>query len=179
MATIGQGVRGIADGRAALLSGDTPGTYVDIVGIKSLSVEVTSDSDEQRGDDVVLMIVQENKALDISISSAFANHALLAALTGTTLASTNPGTSTEITTFSDPAAANTAYVQLVGQARGRDANNSALRITIKKAQVTGGPNLDFGEGAWLEPALNFRGVGRGDPAILYDLTAYGTWTEIA
>jgi hypothetical protein len=175
---IGQGVRGIADGKAALLSGDTPGTYVDIVGIKSLSVEVTSDSDEQRGDDAVLMIVQENKALDISVTSAYANHALLAALTGTTLATAGTG-ATLVETFSDPAAANTAYVQLAGQARGRDANNSALRITIKKAQVTGGPNLDFGEGAWLEPALNFRGVGRGDPAILYDLTSYGTWTEIA
>lgn len=175
---IGQGVRGIADAKAALLAGDTPGAYIDIVGVKSLSVEVTSDSDEQRGDDTVLMIVQENKALDISLSSAYANHALLAALTGTTLATAGAG-ATLVETFSDPASANTAYVQVAGQARGRDANNSALRITIKKAQVTGGPNLDFGEGAWMEPTLNFRGVGRGEPAVLYDLTSYGTWTEIA
>lgn len=177
---VGEGVRGINSAKVAVLTGDVPATNTDIVGIKALSVEVTSDSDEQRGNDAVLMIVQENKALDISMSSAYANQAALAVITGTTLATSGSG-STLITTFSDPASANTAYIQITGQAKGRDANNSALRITVLKAQLTGGPNFDFGEGAWLEPELTFRGVGRGSAGseILYTLASYATLVAIA
>ena len=175
---VGEGVRGISDLKVAVLSGDTPGANADVVGIKSLSVEVTSDSDEQRGDDAVLMVVQENKALDISFASAYANLAALATITGTTNATSGSG-ATLVTTFSDPASANTNYIQITAQSKGRDANNSALRITVLKAQVTGGPNLDFGEGAWMEPEIQATGVGRGDPSILYDLAAYATLAAIA
>ena len=174
---VGEGVRGINDLKIAVLTGDTPGVNTDVVGIKSFSIEVTSDSDEQRGDDAVLMVVQENKALDISFASAYANLAALAVVTATTLGTSGSG-STEIITFSDPASANTSYVQITGQAKGRDANGSALRATVLKAQLTGGPNLDFGEGAWLEPELTFTGVGRGSPSILYTLASYATLAAI-
>jgi hypothetical protein len=169
----GEGVRGINDLRFALLAGDVPGTNTDYVGVKSFSVEVTSDSDEQRGDDAVLMIVQENKALDINTTSAYANLAALGVLTNTTVVSSGSGP-TLINTFSDPASANTSYVQITGQAKGRDATGSALRLAVLKAQLTGGPNWDLSEGAWMEPALVFRGVGRGSPSVLYTVASYAT-----
>jgi len=170
---VGEGVRGIEDLRVALLTGDAPGANTDVVGIKSFTVEVTSDSDEQRGDDAVLMVVQENKALDVSISSAYANLAALGVLSGYT-----PVTAAGVTTWKDPAAPNTAYVQIVGQAAGRDANNSALRLTVLKCQLVSGPNWDLGEGAWLEPELTFTGVGRGSPAYLYEVASYVTKVAI-
>jgi hypothetical protein len=170
---VGEGVRGINDLRVALLTGDTPGTNTDIVGIKGFSVDVTSDSDQQTGDDAVVMTVQENKALDITVTSAYANLAALAVITQTTLGTSGSG-STLVTTFSDPASPNTAYVQLTGQALGRDATGSAMRLTVLKAQLTGGPNWDLEEGAWLEPELDFTGVGRGAPSILYTVAAYAT-----
>src|SRR3982751_4857145 len=93
---LGQGVRGIADAGVKLLAADVPGTNNDVLGIKSLSVEVTSDSDEQRGDDSVLMVVQENKALDISMAAAYANLDVLAALTNTVLTSVSPGLAAQV-----------------------------------------------------------------------------------
>jgi hypothetical protein len=174
---VGEGVRGVNDLKVALLAGDVPGTNADIVGIKGFTIDVTSDSDEQTGDDAVVMTVQENKALDITVTSAYANLAALAVITQTTLGTSGSG-STLITTFSDPAAPNTAYVQLTGQALGRDATGSALRLMALKAQLTGGPNWALEEGSWLEPELDFTGVGRGSPSILYTVAAYATAAAI-
>lgn len=169
----GEGVRGINDARVAVLTADVPGTNTDIVGIKALSTSVTSSSDQQTGDDSVLMVVQENKALDITLSSAYANLAALGVFTGSVPVASGT-TPNRISTFSDLAAANTAYVQITGQALGRDTNGSALRITILKAQLTGGPNWNLAEGAWLEPELTLAGVGRGSPSVLYTVASYET-----
>ncbi len=173
----GQGVRGIADLRAALLSGDAPGANTDLVGVKGFTIEVSSDSDEQRGDDATLMVVQENKVLDITLLSAYANLDFLGVVTGYAPIVSGTG-ATEVTTWKDPAASNTSYVQLVGQAAGRDANGSALRLTALKCQLTGGPNWDLSEGAWLEPELTFTGIGRGTPSYLYEVSAWKTAVAI-
>jgi hypothetical protein len=169
----GQGVRGINDAKFALLAGDVPGSSTDYAGVKALSVEVTSDSDNQTGDDAVLMTVQENKALEITISAAYSNPAALGVATG--YAPVTSGVSpASIITWKDPASPNTSYIQISAQAKGRDATGSAMRITILKAQLTGGPNWDFSEGDWMEPELTFTGVGRGTPSYLYELAAYET-----
>lgn len=171
---IGEGVRGIEDLQVAALSGDTPGAYTDVTGVKSFSISVASDTDEQMGDDSVLMTVQENKTLDITVTSAYANLSALAVVTGAAL-DDNGLTGGSLQTFwQDPAAANTVYVQLTGQAKGRDTSGSALRITVLKAQLTGGPNWDLSEGAWMEPELTFTGIGRGTPAYLYEVRSYAT-----
>ena len=174
----GEGVRGIEDLKVALLTTDTPGANTDIVGVKSFVVEVSSDSDEQRGDDAVVMVVQENKTLDITISSAYANLAALGVFSGYTPVTSGTGAS-EVITWKEPASANTRYVQLTGQAKGRDESGSAMRITVLKAQVTGGPNWDLSEGAWLEPELTLTGIGRGTPAYLYEVASYKTAVAIS
>lgn len=173
----GEGVRGIEDLRVALLTGDTPGANTDIVGVKQFSIDVSSDSDEQMGDDSVLMTVQENKTLEITVSSAYANLAALGVITGSTPL-TQGQAGSQITTWEEPAASNTAYVQLTGQAKGRDTSGSGLRLTVLKAQLTGGPNWSLEEGAWMEPELTFTGVGRGSPAILYKVQSYETKVAI-
>lgn len=172
---IGEGVRGIRDCRVSLLTGDTPGANTDIVGIKALSVEVSSDSDNQTGDDAVIMTVQENQALEVTLSSAYANLAALGVVTGyAPISSGAPA----VNTWKHPAAANTAYVQVIGQAVGRDSTGSALRLTLLKLQLTGGPNWDLSEGEWLEPELSFTGVGRGNPSYLYEAASYTTLVEL-
>lgn len=169
----GQGVRGINDLRIAPLTADTPGSNTDVAGIKTYSVSVTSDSDEQTGDDATIMVVQENKQLDVTFSSAYANPVAAGIISGNA-AVTSGSTPNAIITFSDPAAPNTAYVQITGQALGRDANGSALRLTVLKAQLTEGPNFDLSAGDWLEPEWTFVGVGRGSPSYLYTLASYET-----
>ena len=176
-APFSEGVRGINDCKVYLLTGDTPGSATDVVGIKGLTVEVTSDSDTQTGDDAVIMTVQENKSLDVTVSMALANLAALGVVTGNAPVLSGTGT-TEVHTWKDPASPNTAYVQITGQAKARDTTGGALRIVILKAQLTGGPNWDFAEGAWLEPELTFTGVGRGAPSYLYEVISYETEVAI-
>ncbi len=176
MATFGDAVKGITDLRVTTVTGDTPGgTHTDIVGVKGLSVQVSSDSDQQTGDDSVLYIVQANKVLDVNFSSANGNLAALAVLTNTTVTATGT-TPNRVNAWSDPAVANTAYVQLVGQAQGRDATGSAMRVTVLKAQVVGGPNWDFSDDAWLEPEVDLQGVGRdvSGTKYLYKIENYET-----
>jgi ribosomal protein L18 len=173
----GEGVRGINDLRVAVLDNtDTPGTSTDFVGIKEYSVSVTSDSDQELGDDQVLMVVRENKQLDVSLTSVYANLAALATVTGTTVV-TSGTTPNRINTYQETGAANTAYAQLTGQALGRDANNSALRLTTLKAQLTDGPNWDFAEGSWSEPQLGLTGVAKG--GYLYTLASYETLVALS
>lgn len=174
----GQGVRGINDLRFALLSGDTPGANTDYAGVKSLSVEVTSDSDTQSGDDAVLMTIQENKQLDITTSAAYANPSALGVVTGYTPVTSGVAPN-QVITWKDPASPNTAYVQITAQAKGRDATGSALRLTVLKAQLVEGPNWDLAEGDWLEPEMTFTGVGRGSPSYLYELASYETEVAIS
>lgn len=174
MPTFGQVVRGIEDCRVALLTGDAPGANTDIVGIKGLTVEVSSDSDEQRGDDTVLAVVQESKVLDVTVTAAAANPDALGVMTGYVPVASGGATPNQIITWKEPAVSNTRYIQITGQAAGRDATNSALRLTVLKAQLTGGPNWDLAEGEWLEPEWTFTGVGRGTPAYLYELAMYET-----
>jgi hypothetical protein len=169
----GEGVRGINDLRIAPLTADTPGSSTDVAGIKTFSTSVTSDSDEQVGDDATIMVVQENKALDITFSSAYANPVAAGIMSGNA-AVTSGTTPNRVITFSDPAAPNTSYIQITGQALGRDSNGSALRLTVLKAQLTEGPNFDMSAGDWLEPEWTFVGIGRGAPSYLYTLASYET-----
>jgi len=168
-ATFGQAVRGIQDLRFA--ASGASGGFVDLGGVKGLSVDVTADSDEQRGDDEVLFIVQEGKTLDISVTSALANLEVLGLLTDSA-AVTSGAAPNQVVTFRDPAQSATRYVQIVAQGQGRDASGSALRMTIPKAQLTEGPNWQFEEGSWLEPELTLTGVG--DNGFLYEVAAYET-----
>jgi hypothetical protein len=159
MPTFGEGVRGIEDLRIAPLVSDVPGDNTDIVGVKGFSVESTSDTDEQIGDEEVLFTVQENKKLTVTVMSALANLAAIGVATG--VAPLTSGTTpTRVTTWESPSVANTQYVQLTGQSRGRDVTGSAFRLTVLKAALVNDPSWNMEQGAWLEPEMEFTGVAR-------------------
>ena len=65
MATFGDAVKGITDLRVTTVTGDTPGgTHTDIVGVKGLSVQVSSDSDQQTGDDSAIVMPNRPKVVE-------------------------------------------------------------------------------------------------------------------
>lgn len=173
MPSFAQIPRGIKDFKVALLTNDAPGANTDVLGIKGYSVEVSSDSDSQTGDDTTLAVVQENKTLDVTVTAAATNPDAMGIMSGFT-PTTSGTTPNQIIVYKEPAIANTRYVQLIGQAAGRDATGSATRLTVLKAQLTGGPNLDFSDGEWMEPEFSLTGVGRGSPSYLFDLSHYET-----
>jgi hypothetical protein len=175
MPSYGEITKGVKDAKVYVLTGDTPGSSIDILGIKSFSLDTESDSDEQRGDDAVLATTQEAKSLAIGITAAAANAAALAAFTGATV-TTSGTTPNRIILYKEPSQPVSRYTQITAQGTGRDTGGSATRITVLKAGVESGPSLELAEGNWMEPAISLRGVDRG--GFLFELSNYETEVSI-
>ena len=157
MPNFGEIPRGLDDLKCNVLTGETPGASVDIPGAQALEWNVESDSDELRGDNQAIAVVRNPKTVTGSIRIAKINLTALAALVGGTVA-TSGSTPNQITSLEESSAAPTRYIQLVGQANSADSNNSAYRITIYKALITGGPNESMSEGEWSTPTMDFQAV---------------------
>ena len=149
--------RGIEDLKVAALSGDTPGSSVDVPGVRSLTWNVESDSDDLEGDNAIIATVRNPKSLTGSIEIGRINLAALAAMVGGTVG-TSGTTPSEIKTLSESSASSTNYFQATGQAPSQDSSGSAYRALIKKALVTSGPNESMTVNEWSTPTLDFTGV---------------------
>jgi hypothetical protein len=160
MSSYGEIVKGCNDAKVAILdAADAPGANVDILGIKSISVDTESDSDQQTGDDSVLATTQEAKSLAVSLTAAAANAAAFAAFTGATVA-TSGTTPNRIITYKEPSQPVSRYVQLTAQGTGRDTGGSAFRMLVYKAGIESGPTYEMSDGNWMEPSINLRGVDK-------------------
>jgi hypothetical protein len=168
----GEIVKGVKDAKVAILdAAGTPGSSIDILGIKGVSVSVESDSDEQRGDDSVLATTQEAKSLAVTVSAAAAKADALAAMTGATV-TTSGSTPNQIILYKEPSTPVSRYVQITAQGTGRDASGSAFRMKILKAGIESGPTFDMSEGNWMEPSVDLRGVDKG--GFLFEASNYET-----
>lgn len=176
MASFGEIIKGAKDAKVAILdASDVPGTNVDILGIKSFSMDVESDSDQQTGDDSVLATTQEAKSVAISLSAAAANAAALAAFTGATVA-TSGTTPNRTVTYKEPSQPVSRYTQITVQGTGRDTGGSAFRALVYKAGVESGPSFEMSDGNWMEPSINLRGVDKA--GFLFINTNYETEVAI-
>lgn len=173
--SFGEIIKGAKDAKVAILTADTPGSNVDILGIKSFSIDVESDSDTQTGDDSVLATTQEAKSLAISLTAAAANVAALAAFTGATTG-TSGSDPNVILTYKEPSTPVSRYTQITVQGTGRDTGGSALRLLVYKAGVESGPSLEMSDGNWMEPSLTLRGVDKA--GFLYIMSNYQTEAAI-
>jgi hypothetical protein len=157
--------RGLDDLKVYVLTGDTPGTAVDIPGAQSLEWSVESDSDELRGDNSAIALVRNPKTVSGTIRVARINLAAIAAMVGGTVVTSGTGTD-EIMTLEETSAAPARYFQIVGQASSADTNGSAYRVTIYKALVTGGPNETLTIDEWSTPEFEFEAIANGSGNLL-------------
>jgi hypothetical protein len=177
MAGFAEIIKGVKDAKVAVLSaGDVPGSSIDILGVKGVTVNVESESDQQRGDDAVLATTQEAKSLAVTITAAAAKADALAAFTGATV-TTSGSTPNQIILYKEPSAPVSRYTQITAQGTGRDLGGSAFRMKILKAGIESGPTYDLGEGAWMEPAVTLRGINLG--GFLFEASNYETEVVIA
>jgi hypothetical protein len=168
--------RGAEDAKVAVLTGDTPGSNIDVPGIRSVSWNVESDSDEFEGDNSVIATVRNPKTLTGSIEVARMNLAAFAAMTGGT-AATSGSTPNQIIALDESASAVTQYYQLIGQTYSQDTSGSGYRVTLNKLLTTSGPDESLTVNEWSSPTLDFTGVARGGN--LLRRQNYETYTPIA
>lgn len=167
--------RGLDDLGVYVLTNDVAGSKIDIPGVRSLSFNVDSDSDQLEGDNQIIAVVRNPKSLSGSVELGKINLAGMAAFVGGT-AGTAGSTPNQITSLDESSAAPARYVQIIGQAYSQDSNNSAYRVLIKKALVTGGPNETMSVNDWNTPTLDFEGVAIS--GILLTRYNYETWANL-
>lgn len=157
----GEVPRGLEDAKAAVLNtSDVPGTSVDIGGIQSVEVSVDSDSDQVKGDDVVIATVRGAKSTSGTIGIARIGLAALAAMVGGTT-STSGTTPNQIINLDESSAPVSRYFQLTSQSNSYDAGGSAYRIVQKKLAITGGPSETQAVDEFDSPTLDFEGSAVG------------------
>lgn len=149
--------RGLADLQVAPLTGNTPGTWVDIPGARTLSFNADADSDELEGDNAIIAKVMNPPSLSGSIEIGRLNPAAMAVLIGST-ASTTGTTPNAVTTLDQKSDINVSYYQIAGQAPGVDAEDSAYRVIIMKALSTSGPDESLEVNSWNTPTIDFEGL---------------------
>lgn len=149
--------RGLADLAVFPLTGaDVVGAIVDVPGARSLNWSTSADSDTIGGDDKILGVAYGAKSGSGSIEVAKANLTALAAMLGLTVTTTGVAPAS-VQSLEESSAANTAYVQIKGQAAGVDTTGSAFEVTIHKAKIGGiDETLEF-EG-WHTPSYDFEFV---------------------
>jgi hypothetical protein len=149
--------RGLEDLKVALLTGDTPGSNVDVYGSKSISWDVESDSDEQTGDNTTIAIVRLPKRLTGSITIGSVPLAALAVMVGGSVVPSGTGT-TELNTLDESASAGSTYFQATATTFNRAVSGEGYQVNLKKLLVTSGPAEELSGDAWDEPSLDFEGV---------------------
>lgn len=160
--------RGLADLQVAPLTGETPGTWVDVPGARTLSFNTESDSDELEGDNTVIAKVRNPKSLSGSIEIGKINLAALAVMLGGAV-TTDGDTPNEITELDELDTTDVAYYAIAGQAPGVDAAGSAYRVLIHKALTTSGLDESMTVNDWNTPTLDFEALSvmkDGDKVLL-------------
>lgn len=157
MAVFGEIPRGAEDFGAYVLTADVPGTKVDVPGIRSVSVNVSSDSDTLQGDNSTIATVRNPKELTGDIEIGRINLAGLAAMAGGTVATT--GTSPNgVTALDELASVAAKYFQGKVNTYSQDASGSGYTITLNKCLITDGPNETLEVEAWDTPTLGYTGI---------------------
>jgi hypothetical protein len=149
--------RGLEDLKVALLTGDTPGSNVDVYGSKAISWDVESDSDEQTGDNTVIAVVRLPKRLTGSMTLGSVPLAALAVMVGGT-ATPSGSTPNQLVTLNESATAGSTYFQATATTYNRAVSGEGYQVSLKKLLVTSGPAEELSTDAWDEPTLDFEGI---------------------
>lgn len=167
---------GIRDARIYPLTGDTPGTGVDVPRIRTVDLGVESDSTELEGDDVRVAVHSFGKRMTGSIESGGLNLDTLVVLEGGSVSTTGV-TPNRITTYIVRGNQSQGYFKIIGQMYGDDAGD--LHLIAYKVKATSGPNYSFTNGEFALTTCDLEAVFNGEsPSKLYDLVSHETITAI-
>jgi hypothetical protein len=148
----------LTDVKVATLTGDTPGTLVDVPGIRSLTVTLTTEEIELRGDNSVIAVADQGRGLEWSAEAGGLSMAAYQVITGKSFSDTG-STPNAIRAMHINSTDSSPYFYLAGTAPGDDAT-SELQVHIYRAKASGNIELNFSDGEFLTPGFSGRAVGR-------------------
>jgi hypothetical protein len=167
---------GLADLKVATLTGETPGTLVDVPGIRSCEVTITTDSEELRGDGTVISIVDKGQGADFSMEEGGFSMAAAEVIFGETATESGitPAQMSRLNLKSDTPR---PYFFLTGQAK--DDAGGDVQVILWKAKATGNVTLNFADENFLTPGFEGRAIGRASDKFLASIIQHETAVALA
>jgi hypothetical protein len=162
----------LTDLKVAPVTGDTPGTLVDVPGIRSLEVTVSNDATELRGDNSVLAIIDQGNGLEWSMEAGGLDLDALAVILGGEVVTTGT-TPASVDTFHLNSDDQRPYFAIVG-VQPDDGAGEDLHIVVWKAKATGNFAITAADQEFLTPTIEGRGVGRSDNQRMLSLVHHET-----
>ncbi len=167
----------LTDVKIAALSGEVPGTLIDLPGARQLDVSLTTDETELRGDNKVLAIVDNGRGADWSIEEGGMSMAALQVITGKSFADT--GTTPNVVRRLDLKSTDASpYFFIVGKAPSDDGIED-LHVAVWKAKCTDTIAFSMQDGEFLTPTFGGRAIGRTSDDLLVSLIEHETATALA
>lgn len=129
----------IYDLKIAPVTGDTPGTLVDVPGIQECTIKIATDSTELRGDNMVIATANQGNNVEFEFTAAGTAIPVLEKVFGGT--ATDTGTTPAVVRRFDVKAADPRpYITIVGFTK-NDAGTESMDVIVWKAKVDGEINL--------------------------------------
>jgi hypothetical protein len=176
MAIYGEIPRGLQQMYINAMTGDTPGSNVQVPGIRGLNFTVASDSDTLEGDNGVIATVRNPKELTGSVELGRINLAAMAIFSGQSVspAGSSPNV---ILSLDEISSSTTVYVQIQGNTYSQDSSGSGYRVVLKKCLITSGPDESMTVNDWNTPTLDFTGIAVS--GVLLTRKGYETYVALS
>jgi hypothetical protein len=164
----------IVDLKVAPVTGDTPGTLVDLPGIRELTLTFGTELAELRGDNAVLAIVDNGRTAEWSMESGGLSFDAMEVITGKTMteSGTTPAVVRRLEFASDD---QSPYFTIVGKSNSDDGAQD-LHVVIYKAKATDDMEFTLTDGEFLTPTFGGAAVGRTSDKVIAELVQHETAT---
>lgn len=157
---------------ATLSSSDVPGALVDLPGIRSMQVTLTTESAELRGDNKVISIVDQGNGLEWSMEAGGLSIAAAKIIVGGTVADSGV-TPNQTRKWSIKDTDVRPYFFAVGQMVD-DAGAGDVHAVLYKCKATESFELTGQDGEFATPTFGGLGIGRTSDGVLVDLVQHET-----
>lgn len=148
----------IVDLKVATLSGDVPGTLVDVPGVQAMNVTLTNDTQELRGDNKTIAIVDKGTGLEWSFEQGGLSLDAMVVIFG--LSYTDSGTTPNIKRQWNVKSSDTRpYFFVCGKAISDDGTQD-LQVSVWKAKATDNVEFALKDGEFLLPKFGGIAIGR-------------------
>lgn len=165
----------LVDLKVAPVTGDTPGTLVDIPGIQSCEVTISNEAVELRGDNRLMSVVDQGNGASFSLAAGGLDLEALAVILGG--ATADEGTTPDIVrTWTLKADDARPYFTIVGVQPDDGSNGHDLHVIVWKAKATGDFTLGMADQEFTVPSIEGSAVGRSDNGDLISLVQHETAT---
>jgi hypothetical protein len=168
----------ITDLKVAPVTGDTPGTLVDVPGIQAMTVKISTESVTLRGDNTQISVVDKGNTASFEFTEGGLNFAAMDIMFGTV--TSDSGTTPNVTrTMNILGATARPYFFVVGKAINDSGGTQDLHIAVWKCKVTDDVEIKAADGEFIVPTFGGLAVARADNNKVVSLVHHETAAALA